>query len=879
MFNSIVETALKTPYDIMAAKYGEEMASKQLELEYEAKAGAERKVLAALAKDAENGVFHETLVGTRIIGRLITPIANRLAEWTAAAKGRRGVRHSALQYFLQLPEINEKTLETRYQKLAYVGLKNGVSASMMKNPLPIVAIYKAIGRDIEEEIQFTELLASMPAAKARKIRQGVKERAEESYKRCYMRAIAEHHKIKTEAWPTEARLRVGEVVLNCCIEAGIFETHTVTPLSRKLKDSITSIIASEGLKEVISKYSQGLMLSAQRYLPTVIPPRPWKNAEEGGYWTEATKTTLFRIPSSAAKSVVDEFHKELADIDMQQVLDAVNRLQATPWQVNSKVLDVARSLWRDGFTGGAGLPGIEPLIPKDKAEARRVFPDLPESATDEEIKAHRKKKTELYKAENRRASRALRVTGIIETAQTFRHEPKIYMPHSLDTRGRLYPIPAFNPQGDDLTKALLVFASAGPIGTEENLKLFKMHGANVFGHDKWSIKERVKWVDENSALLLEVSEDPKGTYSYWSKADSPFCFLAFCFEYAGYIRSGLAFESRIVLAFDGSCSGIQHFSAMLRDEVGGHAVNLVARGERQDIYQLVADRCMHLVAADAENGSGDVTETRDYDGEKVEVTKFGSKTLAQQWLMFGIGRNTVKRSVMTLAYGSKEYGFREQVLEDTIQPAMEMGAMPFSSANQAAGYLAHLIWTSVQSVVVKAVEAMKWLQKAAGVISKANHPIKWFTPDGMPVQQFYYQMESKRVQFIIGGTRRLFTVVEGTATVNPVKQASGIAPNFVHSLDGCHMRMTINHCHDKEGIRNFGMIHDSFGTSADKAVAMFKGVRATMVRLYDEFDPLAAFATRIKATLDENLAQQIEALPQKGSLDLHGILESEFAFT
>ena len=38
---------------------------------------------------------------------------------------------------------------------------------------------------------------------------------------------------------------------------------------------------------------------------------------------------------------------------------------------------------------------------------------------------------------------------------------------------------------------------------------------------------------------------------------------------------------------DGSCNGLQNFSAMLRDEVGGKAVNLIPSDKPQDVYMEV----------------------------------------------------------------------------------------------------------------------------------------------------------------------------------------------------------------------------------------------------------------------------------------------------
>ena len=59
------------------------------------------------------------------------------------------------------------------------------------------------------------------------------------------------------------------------------------------------------------------------------------------------------------------------------------------------------------------------------------------------------------------------------------------------------------------------------------------------------------------------------------------------------------------------------------------------------------------------------------------LMKDGSEE-AQKWL-FGVGRSTVKRNVMTFAYSSQERGFGDQLIEDLMQPlrkAVAYGQIP-----------------------------------------------------------------------------------------------------------------------------------------------------------------------------------------------------------
>ena len=79
----------------------------------------------------------------------------------------------------------------------------------------------------------------------------------------------------------------------------------------------------------------------------------------------------------------------------------------------------------------------------------------------------------------------------------------------------------------------------------------------------------------------------------------------------------------------------------------------------------------------------------------MDVTVKGTKTLAQAWLAYGITRKVCKRPVMTLAYGSGEYGFSEQLFEDIARHSETFKGI----ARPASKYLAKLIRTRCKACV------------------------------------------------------------------------------------------------------------------------------------------------------------------------------------
>jgi len=252
-------------------------------------------------------------------------------------------------------------------------------------------------------------------------------------------------------------------------------------------------------------------------------------------------------------------------------------------------------------------------------------------------------------------------------------------------------------------------------------------------------------------------------------------------------------------------------------------------------------------------------------------------------MKFGITRKTTKRSVMTLPYGSREFGFREQLMEDLITPArLEAqrlgGAFPFSrDGYMAASYMAKKIWEAVNLTLVKAAEAMKWLQSVASLAAAEQLPVRWTTPIGFPVMQAYADVNDRRIKTAINGKLVYLTMKQDKDKLDRRKQSQGIAPNFVHSCDAAHLMLCVARA-NQEGVENFSMIHDSFGTTAGDVEKLFYIIRESFVEIYDTIDVLGTFREEIEAQLSEKQREVMPEIPEHGTLDVSKVVDSRYCF-
>ena len=829
----------------------EDLMSVQLALEEGmTQRGAER-YLRDVGKAIQAGREESTSYGTTILSHRLATLAKAIDEWKeTSSKGAAG-RFSATY---------PKVKDVDSHMLAFLTLKAVMSGISSLRTLQFVGV--AIGTAVEDELRYSKIRET-ERKQYEKILIGAKKRTSGHYRHIYAVRQADRLDDGWKRWVRTDRLHVGIKMLDLCIQSvGLVElTHQKVDKDQSIK----YVKALPETLEWIEKKNEVTQFLRPVYEPMVVRPRDWSTPFNGGYISSNIKP--IRMVKSKNRAYLDE----LKHTDMPIVYEAVNALQQTAWQINSQVFEVMTTLWDSG-SEIAGLP------PRDGLP-------LPSKPHDIDTNEESKKQYRIDAAKIHMQNLSIlghRIgfnmgLGIARRYEKFR---KIYFPYQLDFRGRIYAVPHLNPQGSDFQKALLRFAGGKPLGSE-GWKWLAIHGANVAGYDKASFEDRVNWVQDHEDEIIAIARDP---YSHrgWCgsigevEIDKPWQFLAFCFEWAGFTEHGESFVSKLPVAMDGSCSGIQHFSAMLRDEVGGSAVNLVPKELPADVYQLVANKVLEQVESDILNGTEDELKHTD---EGVAYVKHGTKALAKQWLDFGITRKVTKRSVMTLAYGSKEYGFKEQLMEDIIRPAKQSGKpFPFQGDGyQGAQYMAKAIWQSVNKVLVKAGEAMKWLQHAASLAASEELPVRWTTPVGFPVMQAYADLEKRKVKTAINGKLVYLTMYAEKDKLDRRKQSSGIAPNFVHSCDAAHMMLTVVRA-KQAGIDNFAMIHDSFGTTAGDVEKLYHTVREAFTEMYDEIEVLESFRDEIKQQLGEKNLEKLEELPSRGTLDLSEVVNSRYCF-
>jgi DNA-directed RNA polymerase len=805
-----------------------DLYERQRQLEEEMQGLGAKRFWKAVADARENSNETSTVYGQQLASHSVVPLADAITLFLEDTKKRTGPRPVAAKY---LSSIDPKVA-------AFITVKVVLDCVTVRRTLQKTSI--AIASGLEDEARFRHFAECNPALwdvlnRDLNAREPNRKRKRAILIHSMNKAAKKKQEMEWQEWGQVEKFHLGVKLVDLLVAST--KLIKISTLNRGKRTSSTLVEATPETLEWIDQKTNRCELLMPVFLPTLIPPKPWRSPYSGGYHTKAVRPMC--MVKTRNRNYLEELTHQVDEMPM--VYQAINAIQETPWKINEAVLVVMQQVWDEGLDL-ASVPSRTdlPLPPKPH-----------DIDTNKEARIEWSRKAgKVHEVNIKLQSKRLQMAKILYMAEKFKDEVAFYFPHQMDFRGRLYAVPSFlNPQGHDLAKALLCFGQGKAVG-EAGMRWLKIHAANCFGEDKCSLDDRVKWADTHMARIVSVSKDPL-TEQWWTEADKPWQFLAVCMEIHA-VHENPNHVSHLPVSVDGSCNGLQNFSAMLRDPIGGAAVNLLPSQLPNDIYAQVAKVAHAKVTADAE----------------------AAVPYAAQWLSFGFDRKATKRPVMTLPYGATQYSARQYVMDYIV----EKGNHPWGDdAFGAAIYLSRHIWTSIGEVVVAARRAMDWLQKTASIAASEGLPVNWRTPAGFPVLQSYPNFKNREVKTKLGDRTLIYILQEeDEKVIDRRRQASGISPNFVHSMDACALMMSVRRSVEA-GITSFGMVHDSYGTLAEDMDVMAQCLREAFVELY-QTDVLQEFRESILAGLSEKNQQEVPLCPPKGNLDLSAVRQSVYFF-
>lgn len=638
-------------------------------------------------------------------------------------------------------------------------------------------------------------------------------------------------------------VKLGKFLMDPLLEAGLLDTVR----SVNKSGTVVTVVPSAEAKEFICNSEVIGLWGGVGTSVCLAPPIPWTSVFDGGYHTERTrKSHLFLKRAKHQTRKARQVQLQKATLErMPRVFEAANYLQNVPYVVDEDTFATVKTVWE----AGGGLLGVPPKEFREKPEFPFTEAWAKAEATEEELEVFNawKRRVHRWHTASTKHRAAQRDFGALYRVVSKHSGQTCWFPVHVDSRGRFYYWGAPNPQGTDMAKACLRFARKKPLG-KRGLYWLKVQIANCYGYDAEHFDTRAAWTEARLDDLRRTVAAPLDS-DLLADADSPLCLLAAARELCAALDSGSpeSYCTGLIVHMDATCSGLQHFSAILRDPVGASYVNLIGPGGRKaDIYQRVLDLSVLQLQRDAAHLV--------VDPERAAYAKL--------WLSFiesGAGRKLAKGPCMTLVYGTTFRGIVDHCLDWMEDNSCQVP--PGVPPSRVAAHMTRTLLDAIRLTVPAAVAAMEWLQALVRKVDKGGM-IYWETPLGMQVFQQYPVMNDTRVRLRSLATEYCI-VKEATDVLDIRKSANGISPNFVHGLDSAHIGDT--GLRMKANDSDMASIHDSAGTHPCDVDFLHAALRESFVEMYERTDWLRE--------LRDHLGLDTELLPL-GDFDLQRIKES-----
>ena len=512
---------------------------------------------------------------------------------------------------------------------------------------------------------------------------------------------------------------------------------------------------------------------------------------------------------------------------------------------------------------------------------------------------------------------------VMQKAELLRNEPKFFQTVELDYRGRFYYNETFfNFQGTDVARGLLQFADGVPMDSrgeralaihtassynesfgikeipdyfaEDYVEYLEDEGLDSISVDKMTLDDRAKWTEMN----LETIVNYANKHEIRQEAEKPVVFIACCYEWKNLLSHGEGYMTHLPIQIDGSNNGWQHLGAMSKDEKTGELVGLIPKVIQKDFYVQTAKKLISLMP--------------DWFAEKCMPMK-------------SIRKGISKRGSMTRAYAAGEKTMGINMYADCSQEGYtETYGITVDDCNN----LSHNLISAINKVCPGPLSTMSYLQKLAAfelgtykwfdgngklahtkykakkkkkntlqfkkektdeellelnelskelqlytsklVEGNGNNRITWVTPSGFYVIYESYGTRRLECKGTIKGVGRIkHRGVEDTEFPNARGYASGISPNFTHSMDGSHLAIVVDNWD-----YDFAGVHDAFATHAPHVDDLLYVTKEVFITMYD-YDN---FYDYIEGTLLSSTEGLTVEQPLIGKLNIEDVRDSDYFF-
>ncbi len=821
---------------------------------------------------------------------------------------------------------------------ALIGLQNLVAGAMGNDTQAGRAL--KTGKDIEDEVNAQKLLDNNSGAHAALLRRLSTTCPTEASKISLKKAFFKKwycDEINPIDLTKKERAQSGMVLL--ALAEQVAERFVTRVKKKNQREKYTRVVYTftDEFLTLMKTQTEVLALGRPEFPPLIIPPRDWTGVLSGGpYYTEAlnNRAKFVRSRDWSYLREIDERERTDEYNKMDAQFKAVNKAQKTAWKINGWILETLKTCMEKGGGEKWGLPVTNkehfPII-KDLNPMSKEFKKAQKIRT-EYITKYIMLQGQVNTAMEYQSEDELYFAMAIDSRGRgyYVYGGQYLNPQGNDTaRSLLLFSRGEKVRHEDDIKWIKYNCAS----------LYGFDKADREGRIAWVN-------DNLDIILACASDPfASESRKFWSSADKPWQFLAACKEVEGCILNGLNHITYMPVQLDGCQNALQHTAAMMLDEALAAKVGMLPVDNVPDLYSDVADFIVRVATEQAaasynhnKFGELDNQQLEDFSLGCMEKIRDKARNDEARWLahmrdvdalQFSriitanpeiISRSMCKRPVMTFIYNCSMFSRKDYICADIMEQQESDTGHPLTDAQRwrFTDYVEPMLTDGTVAQLSTAIVYLDWLKQMAKTIaSKPTHhticqkcgkklcaceceyktraarrrarrgckcvtsrlSVEWVTPLGFPVIHKPREVERREIKTTVGHINYCIRIPEEQQTINSLKMLNGIAANFTHSYDAAMLWDVV--LSTKE-IKDFALIHDSFGALATKTSLLKHSLKRCFVNLYKMRDHLDSFRRYSQERIDQagrSEEVKLPELPPRGQLNIDAITESEHLFT
>lgn len=417
-------------------------------------------------------------------------------------------------------------------------------------------------------------------------------------------------------WRTPTMNFITPIIMEVSEKTDIFTIEQIAGREKRL-------VLSKQWEEKVKEIQDNFGLNVSKYKPMIVKPTPHTNLVDGNGGYRHSESPLLKYPVRI-DGKIHPFIRNFNAKTQPAWFDRINKAQETAFQVNKPLYNLILEYYKRKKKTFKDFP-----LKKDKVTAYK-------EATKEIEKREKKRKVNMPKYgkeytpmlnstlnkiikahDNAAVETARKTKALFEQCKLYEDEPEIFFPIFVDYRGRRYPYAntSLSYQGDELSKAMLVFANKKQI-TEEGEQVMYETLANTMGLDKRVCEQKVEYAKEfflNN--LVDFLNDKWDIFFDDSHKDEdagevkifeePITALSICYELVQFVKDP-EYYTGLICHRDARCSGASIIGTVMRDKGVMEMTSVIDYADEYgflgDAYKNSAEKALEICQKRAEKG-------------------------------------------------------------------------------------------------------------------------------------------------------------------------------------------------------------------------------------------------------------------------------------